>query len=33
MIDGGQNGSTSKKTLFTLGGDLSPSSLLKEIWH
>jgi hypothetical protein len=33
MINGGQNGSASKKTLFTSRGDLSPSSLLKEIWH
>jgi len=33
MVDGGQNDSMSKKTLFTLGCDPSPSSLLKEIWH
>jgi hypothetical protein len=33
MIDGGQNDSASNKTLFTSRGDLSPSSLFKEIWH
>ncbi len=30
MIDGGQNDSTFKKTLFTSGCDLSPNSLLKK---
>jgi hypothetical protein len=29
----GKNDSASKKTLFTSGCDLSPNSLLKDIWH
>jgi hypothetical protein len=29
----GKNDLASKKTLCTLGCDLSPSSLLKETWH
>jgi hypothetical protein len=33
MIDGGQNDLASKKTLFALGCDPSPNSLLKENWH